>query len=118
MIQLTKRLVMTADKHCYMVGEPLQRAGRPQGIKEPKYYSTAAQAVKGALSMAMRMAVQDNEVTTLREFIHKQEQLLTELEALITPLDGGKARQNVVKAHEEYGEGNIPPKIRTVPKPM
>lgn len=29
MIQLTKRLVMTADKHCYTVGESRQRAGRP-----------------------------------------------------------------------------------------
>lgn len=39
MIQLTKRLVMKADKHCYIVGEARQRAGRGAQIKEPKYYS-------------------------------------------------------------------------------
>lgn len=100
MIQLTKRLVMTADKHCYTVGEPRQRAGGTIEIKDPKYYTTAAQAVKGALATAMRMAVADNEVTTLRQFIQKQEQLLTELERLIVPLEGGRARQNVVEAHE------------------
>ena len=49
MIQLTKRLVMTADDHCYIVGEPYQKAGRPLEIKKPTYYSTAAQAVHGAL---------------------------------------------------------------------
>lgn len=118
MIQLTKRLVMKADKHCYIVGEPRQRTGRSQGIKEPRYYTTAAQAVQGALAMAMRMAVEDNEVTTPRQFIRKQEQLLTELEALIAPLDGGTARQNVVEAHEavETGKG-IPPQHKDGEKP-
>lgn len=110
MIQLTKRLVMTADKHCYIVGEPRQRAGNPQGIKEPKYYSTAAQAVKGALCTAMRMAVENNEVTTLREFIQKQEQLLTDLERLIAPLDGVENRDKTgVEAHEASWEGNYTP---------
>lgn len=109
MIQLTKRLVMTADKHCYIVGESRQRAGRPQGIKEPKYYTTAAQAIKGALSAAIRMAVEDNEVTSLRQFIQKQEQLLTELEAMIAPLEGGKARQNMVEAHEASEKGKDTP---------
>ena len=62
MIQLTEKLIMTADKHCYIVGEPRQRAGRGIGIKDPKYYTTAAQAVKGALATAMRMAVEDGTV--------------------------------------------------------
>ena len=60
MIQLTKRLVMTADKHCYIVGEPRQRAGRALEIREPKYYTTAMRAAQGALTTAMRMAVEDN----------------------------------------------------------
>lgn len=111
MIQLTERLVMTADEHCYIVGEPRQRAGRPLGIKKPTYYSTAAQAVQGALKRTMRKAVEDGEVTTLREFIEKQERLLTELEALIAPLEGGKARQNVV-------EGRVAAKTgKDIPQP-
>ena len=44
----------------------------------------------------MRKAVADDEITTLREFIEKQEQLLTELEALIAPLDGREAARNGV----------------------
>lgn len=100
MIQLTERLVMTADKHCYVVGEPRQRAGRPTEIKEPKYYSYAAQAVKGALDTAMRMAVEDGEVTNLREFIRKQEWLQAEFEKLIAPLEGGEARQNMGEVHK------------------
>lgn len=109
MIQLTKRLVMTADKHCYIVGEPRQRTGRTTGIKEPKYYSTAAQAARGALDTAMRMAVEDEEVTTLRQFIQEQERLHTELEKLIMPLEGGKPRQSVAEGRlaAEPGE-NIP----------
>lgn len=91
MIQLTEKLVMTADKHCYIVGEPRQRAGRPVEIKEPKYYSTAGQAVKGALATAMRMAVEDGSITTLRQFIHEQDRQRVSLEKLIAPLDGGIA---------------------------
>ena len=90
MIQLTEKLIMTADKHCYIVGEPRQRAGRGIGIKDPKYYTTAAQAVKGALATAMRMAVEDGSITTLREFIQEQERQYSALEKLIMPLDGGK----------------------------
>jgi len=89
MIQLTKRLVMKADKYCYIVGEPRQRAGRALEIKEPRYYTTAAQAVHGALATAMRMAVEDEEVTTLREFIQEQERQRAALEKLIMPLAGG-----------------------------
>lgn len=97
MIQLTKRLVMTADDHCYIVGEPYQKAGRPLEIRKPTYYSTAAQAVQGALKRTMRKAVADGEITTLREFIEKQEQLLTELETLIAPLDVREAVRNGVE---------------------
>jgi len=99
MIQLTKRLVMTADKHCYIVGEPRKARGRAIEIREPKYYSTAAQAVQGALATAMRMAVEDEEVTTLRAFIQEQERQRAALEKLIMPLEGGTPGENVVEAH-------------------
>lgn len=116
MIQLTERLVMTADKSCYIVGEPRRRVGRPVEIKDPKYYTHAAQAVKGALDTAMRMAVEDGEVTTLREFIHKQEHLQAEFEALLAPLKGGEARQNVGEGHKATGAGkNVSRPIRAAP---
>lgn len=91
MIQLTEKLIMTADKHCYIVGEPKQREGRPLEIRDPKYYSTAAQAVQGALATAMRMSVEGSDITTLQQFIQEQERQRAALEKLIAPLEGGKA---------------------------
>lgn len=112
MIQLTKRLIMKADKHCYIVGEAKHRRGRAVEIKEPKYYSTAAQAVRGALDTAMRMAVEDEEVTTLRDFIREQERQREALEKLIMPLEGGKPGQSGV-------EGRLPTDPRTdTPQPL
>ena len=105
MIQLTRRLVMTADRHCYIIGEPWQKGDRPVEIKNPKYYSTAAQAVKGPLSTSMRQAVEDGEVTTLRQFIKRQEQLYAELEKLIAPLDGGEAAESGGEAHKTTKPG-------------
>jgi len=35
MIQLTKDLAITADKHCYIVGKPLQRAGKGVELRDP-----------------------------------------------------------------------------------
>lgn len=89
MIQLTEKLAMTADKHCYIVGEPKQRPGRPFEIKEPKYYSTAAQAVQGALYTAMRQSVEDGSITTLQDFIKELERRNSEFQAMIAPLNGG-----------------------------
>ena len=101
MIQLIERLVMTADEHCYIVGEPYQKEGRPLEIKKPTYYSTAAQVVQGALKRTMRKAVANGEITTLREFIRKQAQLLAELESLLAPLGGREAARIGVEGKEE-----------------
>lgn len=72
MIQLTKDLVMIADKSCYIVGKPRQRPGRAFEVQDPTYYTTAGQAVQGALNRAMRDAVAAGSITTLREFIKEQ----------------------------------------------
>lgn len=89
MIQLTEKLVMIADKHCYIVGEPKQRPGRPLEIKEPKYYSTAAQAVQGALYTAMRQSVEDGSITALQNFAQELERRQAEFQTMIEPLKGG-----------------------------
>lgn len=89
MIQLTEKLVMTADKHCYIVGDPKQRPGRPFEIKEPKYYYTAAQAVQGALYTAMRQSVEDGSITTLQDFIKELERRQAAFQTMIAPLKGG-----------------------------
>lgn len=100
MIQLTKNLAMIADDHCYIVGKPKQRPGRPLEIENPTYYTTAAQAVQGALNRAMRQAVKDGSVTTLRDFIQEQDRQRAELEKLITPLDGA---ENPCRTREKGG---------------
>ena len=100
MIRLTKRLVLTADKHCYIVGEVKQRPGRPAEIKGARYYTTVAQAVRGTLDTTMRWAVEDGSIATLQEFIREQERQRTRLESLIAPLNGGGAAQ-------ERGEGRL-----------
>jgi len=41
MIQLTEDLAMIADDHCYIVGKPRQRPGRPVEMENPTYYTTA-----------------------------------------------------------------------------
>ena len=89
MIQLTEKLVMTADKHCYIVGEPKQRPGRPFEIKEPKYYSTAAQAVQGALYTATRQSVEDGNITTPQDFIKELERRQAAFQTMIAPLKDG-----------------------------
>lgn len=113
MIQLTKDLWMKADDCCYIVGklnkkrsEGVQGGCKANILRSPTYYSTAAQAVSGALVRAMRQGVADGSITTLREFIREQERLQAELETLIAPLGGGTPRQKVVEAHQAAETGN------------
>lgn len=86
MIQLTDDLWMDADDHCYIVGKPWKRRRGVVELRMPTYYSTAEQAVYGALGHAMRKAVKDGSITTLRQFIQEQERLRSELENLIAPV--------------------------------
>lgn len=87
MIQLTKDFAMTADQHCYMVGKLRVSRGKHGALREPTYYSTAAQAVQGALSRVMRQGVADESITSLRQFIEEQRRLKAELQTLIEPLE-------------------------------
>lgn len=106
MIQLTKDLWLKADEHCYIVGQLRQRADKGDVLRNPTYHTTAAQAVEGALKRAMRQGVADGSITTLQQFIQEQERLQAELEALISPLDGGQPRQRRVEAHQAVSKGN------------
>lgn len=117
MIQLTKKLALTADNHSYIVGEVRRRPGRPDEIREPKYYSTAVQAVQGALTVAMRQGVEHGSITTLRQFIQEQEQQQANLERLIAPLKGGKATQEWGKGRLAGGKGNYTPTADTACTP-
>lgn len=76
-------------------------------VLNPTYYTTAGQAVQGALNRAMRAAVKDGRITTLREFIQEQDRPRAELEKLIASLDSvGNRGESVVETREVTGEGN------------
>lgn len=91
MIQLTKDVVMTSDGTQYIVGSPRTRADKGIVLDKPRYYSTAAQAVRGALATVMRRMVADEDITTLRQFITKQKQLQEEFAQLVELLEGEDA---------------------------
>jgi len=105
MIPLTDDLVMIADDYCYTIGKPRQRADKGVILDHPTYYTTAGQAVQGALNRTMRKAVKDGRVTTLKQFVQEQERQRTELERLIFAVDSGQPRQNVVEAREAIETG-------------
>lgn len=87
MIQLTKGLAMTADEHCYIVGQPRQRADKGTVLRKPTYHPTAAQAVSAALDRTLRQGVADGTITTLRQFAQEQERQRTELEKALHKLE-------------------------------
>ena len=87
MIYLTDKLAVTADSECYMVGRPRQRAGRAVSVDNPRYYSTMAQAVRGAVATTLRQKVAACEITTLQEFIRQEKALQTEFTKKLEVLD-------------------------------
>lgn len=113
MIQLTEELFMIANDRCYTVGKVnKQRSNGEQGgrkapkLLSPTYYTTVDQAVRGALNRAMRQAMEDGSVTTLREFIREQDRQRAGLEKLIASLESGKAQQDVVETREAAKPGD------------
>lgn len=92
MIQLTKDLVLMADSDCYTVGKPRTRTDKGCVLDRPKYYTTVAQAMRGALAITMRQRVADGSITKLRQFIEEQERLQDEFKRMLEPLEGGPQR--------------------------
>lgn len=87
MIQLTDELVLMADGYNYVIGKPYQNREGKTHMLQPKYYSTIAQAVRGAVRLTMRAGVADGSITSLRDFIERQEELEKRLAALVAPLE-------------------------------
>ena len=94
MIYLTDKLAITADSECYMVGRPVETVQESGGkrckapkLRSPRYYSTMAQAVRGAVSTALRQKVAASEITTLQEFIRQEKALQEHFTKLLEPLE-------------------------------
>lgn len=78
MIQLTDNLVVTADQYQYIVGTPREDGVKHGKLRNPRYYSTLAGAVKGAVSQAMRKRVEDGTITTLRGWLDEYRKITDE----------------------------------------
>ena len=90
MIQLTENLAVIADDLQYIVGKSVQRERNGEAVIEmrrPQYYPTLAGAVRGAVSQAMRDKVEENEITTLREFLSEYQHINEEFRSLLKPLE-------------------------------
>lgn len=109
MIELGNGLVLTADEHCFIVGKPRKSRGKGCEIQNPTYYTTAEQAVHGTLLRAMRQAVADGSITTLREFLATQEKLQAEFQLTLASLDGGQGWQSVGEGTADSSEGKDTP---------
>ena len=87
MIQLTNDFYMTADNHQYIVGTLWQRPGRDASLENPRYYTTAREAVLDTVTRAMRLKVSSGEITTLKEFQGFLEQTRRDFEEMLLGLD-------------------------------
>ena len=94
MITLTDKLAVTADSECYMVGRPVETVQESGGkrckapkLRSPRYYSTLAQAVRGAVSTTLRQKVAASEITTLQEFNRQEKALQEHFTKLLEPLE-------------------------------
>lgn len=90
MIKLTDSLVITADEHQYIMGRPVTRKGKDGKstveIKNPRYYTDLAAAVRGAVSQSLRAGVAGDEITTLRGFLDAYRRQEEKFNALVAPL--------------------------------
>lgn len=56
-------------------------------LRSPRYYSTMAQAVRGAVSTTLRQKVAASEITSLQEFIRQEKELQEEFAKKLEVLD-------------------------------
>lgn len=103
---------MTADENCFILGRPRTRADKGLTLDNPRYYSTAAQAVRAALLSAMRQGVAEGSITTLRQFVSEQNRLAGELQMMLAPLDCGQPRTMAVETIPAAPEGSYTPGTR------
>ena len=87
MIQLTDNLFVTADERNYIVGTARQRAGRGIVMDSPSYFTAMAQAVRYAVSQALKERAANDQITTLRQFAEEQERLQADFMKKLEPLE-------------------------------
>ncbi len=90
MIKLMENLVITADAHQYVLGRPFTRkdsnGNATVEIKNPRYYTDLASAVKGAIFQSLRAGVAGEEITDLRGFLDEYQRLTEMFAKQLSPL--------------------------------
>jgi hypothetical protein len=89
MIKINSELAIDADSNCYIVGKPRSVTDKKTGeekiiLLNTKYYGSLTSAVNGCFETIMRNAVMSNEITTLKEFVKKLEEVKSDLVKLIS----------------------------------
>lgn len=87
MIRLTENLALAADEHSFLVGKPCLKPNGEAFIRNPRYFPNVRLALQGALEIALRTAIADETITTLRELMEVQERLAAQLKDLLAPLE-------------------------------
>jgi hypothetical protein len=85
-----ENLVITADAHQFIMGRPVTRKDKDGKamveIKNPRYYTDLASAVRGAISQSLRAGVAGNEITDLRSFLDEYQRLTEMFSVQLSPL--------------------------------
>lgn len=88
MIQLTDNLFVTADERNYIVGKPRGKASKGSLLLSPSYFTAMAQAVRCAVSQALKERAANGRITTLRQFVEEQDRLQADFMKKSEPLEG------------------------------
>lgn len=78
MIYLTDGIALTADRDQYVVGTPKERlveGNKTIMMKNPRYFSNLSNALDEAVSQAVRLKIEDESITTLRDVVSEQKRL-------------------------------------------
>lgn len=90
MIQITDKLWIKSDGHCYIIGRPRMRHAdgkKRVEFRNPRYASTMAQAVKIAVEQTMRDEVENETVTTLDAFVKRYVELTGDFSRRLEAVD-------------------------------
>lgn len=87
MIKLIGGYYITADKSCYVVGKLGKDKNGKAIIQNPKYHTSIGNAVSGVVATLLREEVEKDKITTLEEFVKRNEALQKRLCAMVKVLE-------------------------------
>lgn len=89
MIKLTDEIYVISDGTQYIVGKPvtvISKGVERIQMQKPSYYSNMSQVLRETVSKALKHGVQNESITTLRDYAKELERLQEEFKRLLEPL--------------------------------